>query len=187
VTGVAFSGAVLTGGASSRMGADKALLRVQGEALVLRACRALAAATEVFTVGGDLDGLGALGLDARPDRHPGEGPLGGILTALGAAANDLVVVLSCDLLAPSDRVVATLVAALVADDRFAVAVPVVDGYRQPLVAAYRRRASVPLGEAFARGERSPLRALATVDVVEVEGVAAAEVQDADRPEDLNRT
>ena len=32
-----------------------------------------------------------------PDLHPGEGPLGGILTALDAATEDVVVVLACDL------------------------------------------------------------------------------------------
>ena len=58
--------------------------------MAVRAADALRAggATEVVAVGGDLPGLGAVGLDARGDDHPGEGPLGGILTALRLAAHD---------------------------------------------------------------------------------------------------
>lgn len=181
---IPFTGAVLTGGASRRMGRDKALLDVGGEALVLRSVRALAAAAEVFAVGGDGAALVALGIDARPDRHPGEGPLGAILTALAEARQDVVAVLSCDLLAPSPEAVAAVVGGLAASDADA-AVPVVDGRRQPLVAAYRRRAAADLGDVFAAGERSVQRALERLSVVEVAGIPAAAVRDADRPEDLN--
>src|SRR5258706_3748293 len=94
-----FAGAVLTGGRSTRMGRDKALIAVDGVPLAVRAATVLrdAGASAVVAVGGDIDALEALGLDARPDLYPGEGPLGAILTAFDAASTDLVVVLACDL------------------------------------------------------------------------------------------
>ncbi|HLM64354.1 MAG TPA: molybdenum cofactor guanylyltransferase [Acidimicrobiales bacterium] len=79
-----FGAAVLCGGASRRMGQDKAFLVVEGEAMVVRVARALrgAGAGEVVAVGGDAAGLRGLGLAHLPDDHPGDGPLGGVLTAL---------------------------------------------------------------------------------------------------------
>ncbi len=64
----AFSGAILTGGRSSRMGRDKALIEIDGEAMVLIAQRALldAGASQVVTIGGDAVALAALGLDHGP-------------------------------------------------------------------------------------------------------------------------
>ncbi|MES4792537.1 MAG: hypothetical protein C4321_05700, partial [Chloroflexota bacterium] len=81
-----FSGAVLTGGRSSRMGRDKAFVALGGRPLVTYPVGALrmAGATEVFAVGGDRVRLTTLGLSWVPDGHPGAGPLGGICTAIGA-------------------------------------------------------------------------------------------------------
>src|SRR5262245_1565825 len=93
-----FSGAVLTGGASRRMGRDKALVEVDGRPMAGRVAAALreAGAAEVQAIGGDAAGLGELGLDVVPDRFPGEGPLGGIVTALSAASQPVTVVVACD-------------------------------------------------------------------------------------------
>jgi molybdopterin-guanine dinucleotide biosynthesis protein A len=80
-------GAVLTGGSSRRMGTDKALLEVDGVAMAVRVARALdaAGATEVMCIGGDAPALAALGLIVVTDRHPGDGPLGAVITALADA------------------------------------------------------------------------------------------------------
>ncbi|HEU5454982.1 MAG TPA: NTP transferase domain-containing protein, partial [Nocardioides sp.] len=81
------------------MGTDKALLEVDGIPLARRVANALraAGADPVVAVGGDLEALGALGLHAEPDLHPGEGPLGAILTALAATTEAVVVGRACDL------------------------------------------------------------------------------------------
>ena len=111
MTDLDFAGAVLTGGASRRMGTDKALVEVDGRALALRVADALraAGASRVVAVGGDLERLQALGLEAVPDLHPGEGPLGGILTALAATDQDVVVVLACDLPAADPSAITAVV------------------------------------------------------------------------------
>src|SRR5262245_38669006 len=132
----AFTGAILTGGASTRMGRDKATdVEVDGRPLVRCVADALVAAgaDEVLAIGGDAGKLAAAGLDVVPDAHPGEGPLGGILTALRRARNDTVVVLSCDL-AWLD---AATVARLLEVDTNAPVVARTDR-RQPLIARWSR-------------------------------------------------
>jgi molybdenum cofactor guanylyltransferase len=184
----AFSGAILTGGTSSRMGTDKALLEVGGRALVTVGADALreAGAAEVLAIGGDLDRLRAHGLDAHPDDHPGEGPLGGLLTALRLASTDRVVILACDMPGIDGPAVAALVHALDADPDADVAAAMLAGRPQGLTAAYRRRASTLLERAFADGERAVRRAIAGLAVVAVGGIAPTSLADVDRPDDLRR-
>ena len=168
------------------MGRDKSLLVVDGQALAATAARALtrAGAAEVFCVGGDEAALVALGLAVVADRHPGEGPLGGLVTALSHAREDLVVVLSCDLPGASPQAVEAVVEALRSEPGSVLAVPVHDGHRQFLHGAYRRR-SLPAWEAaFASGERSLRRPAARLSVVEVSGLDPAWLHDADAPQDL---
>ena len=183
--GGAFSGVVLAGGASRRMGRDKALVEVGGRPLVMLAVDALAAAgaAEVLVVGGDRQALGALGLTVVPDRYPGEGPLGALLTAFAVAREPMVAVLACDLPRVHAGGVAAVVAALAADETLAAVVPV-SGDRspahgttlsvpsrrhearlEPLHAAYRVSACrEPFGDAFLSGERAVHAALAEVRV-----------------------
>ena len=174
-----FAGAVLTGGASRRMGTDKALLEVDGVAMAVRAAGALraAGASRVVAVGGDAEALDALGLEVVPDDHPGEGPLGGILTALAAVEDEVVVVLACDLPDPDPHAVRRVVEAL--DDGDVAAPP-----GELLHAAYHRRAEAHLAAAFAAGERAPRRAVEGLRVVDVQGLPAGALADADTPDDL---
>jgi molybdopterin-guanine dinucleotide biosynthesis protein A len=182
------SGIVLTGGASRRMGRDKALLPVGDPpvALARRVADALVAAgcPDIACVGGDLDALVALGLDAVPDDHPGEGPLGGVVTGLRVAAHPMVVVLACDLPRIDGATVRGLIRELQARPTAAAAVPEVDGHRQVHAGAYRRTARAALAAAFDAGERSLTRALAPLEVVAVTHLDPRALVDADHPEDL---
>ena len=71
------------GGRSSRMGRDKALLPFRGGALAQSVARAVSATAGSVTLVGDPERYGGLGYAVIADIYPGEGPLGGILTALG--------------------------------------------------------------------------------------------------------
>jgi len=170
------------------MGADKALLTLQGRPLATIAAAALAeaGADEVFTVGGDRIGLRAAGLDARAEDHPGQGPLGGLLTALRVARHPVVVVLSCDLPVIDGGTVALLVQALAGDPGAQVAAPVLDGLVQGITAAYRADAEPALAQAFRGGERAVRRAIASLSVRTVDGVDPDRLVDVDRPDELRR-
>lgn len=107
------TGAVLCGGRSRRMGVDKALLQHDGVVLAERVARALASGgcDPVVLVGGDGPALvTATGRAWIADRWPGEGPTGGVLTALQHTGDD-VVVAACDLPDLDAATVAALVAA----------------------------------------------------------------------------
>jgi molybdenum cofactor guanylyltransferase len=180
-----FTGAILTGGASRRMGRDKATeVLIDGQPLAQRLAGVLAAAgaTEVISIGGRRDALAGLGLDARPDRHPGEGPLGGILTALLEAGEARVVVLACDLMALDEATVRALVGTL-ADPVVDVALARAEQL-EPLIGAWRAaRCLGPLGQAFAAGERAVHRAVAGLELRQVDAPMAV-VRNANTLDDL---
>ena len=181
-----FAGAVLCGGASRRMGADKALLELDGRALARRVADALeqAGAQRVLAIGGDADRLAGWQLDVVADHHPGGGPLGGIITALGALAGfETVAVLGCDLLRPSPDAIRAVVDRLIAEPAD-VAVPVTDGWRHFDHAAWRTAAAPELEAIFDAGERAPRRAAASLRVADVEHLAADALADADDPATL---
>ncbi len=96
-------GAVLTGGASRRMGRTKALVEVDGTPMASRVADALSAAgcEPVVLYGGDPIELAPLDRPVLPDRYPGEGPLGGILGVLEQFAEPAtdVLIVACDLAA----------------------------------------------------------------------------------------
>ncbi len=182
-TPASFTGAVLAGGASRRMGRDKAFVAVDGSPLVERSLAALAAAgaAEMFVVGGDRDRLRARGHRTVDDDHPRQGPLGAIATALGHARHRLVVVLACDLLAPSPRAIGTLLEGLGSHQ---VAVAHVEGHDQWLHAVWRREAVGVLRRVFDGGARGPSAVAPHLDVVRIVGVDPAWFRDADSPADL---
>jgi molybdopterin-guanine dinucleotide biosynthesis protein A len=168
------------------MGRDKALLRIGGVPMARRVADALlaAGATEVVAAGGDAAGLRAAGLVTRPDGEPGAGPLPAVVDALAHGAQDVVLVVGCDLVAPDPAAMAAVAGALAAEPGAQVAVPVVDGARQWHHAAWRRSALGPLREARSGGVGSLRRAVAGLEVVEVLDVPRAAVADADTPSDL---
>ncbi|HWZ97537.1 MAG TPA: molybdenum cofactor guanylyltransferase [Candidatus Dormibacteraeota bacterium] len=96
-------GYVLVGGASSRFGKDKAFAELGGRPMYARMMDVLIGSGIRGTgcLVGDPNKYGGLGVGFIPDLWPGEGPLGGIATAL--AYNESVdeagynIILSCDM------------------------------------------------------------------------------------------
>jgi molybdopterin-guanine dinucleotide biosynthesis protein A len=184
-----FSGAVLCGGRSRRMGRDKALIPVGGTPMVVRVAEALwvAGARDVVGVGREAGALTALRLATMPDGQPGAGPAAGIATALAWAAGDeLVMVVGCDLVAPSPTAIGATLAALAQNPTAGVAVPVSGGRTHWHHAAWRPSAEPALERALKAGERSVggVVAAAGLAVVGVDGIDPAALADADVPADL---
>lgn len=91
--------AILAGGESRRMGTDKALLPLAGEALLVRTARiAASAGFTVIVAGRDIVPPGWPYPSVRfvPDITPGIGPLGGLQTALETTTGAVLAV-ACDM------------------------------------------------------------------------------------------
>lgn len=124
--------ALLTGGASRRMGTDKARLVVDGRPQARRTADALLTLGIPVTVLGrePLDGCDFVG-----DREELAGPVAALAQFLPTV--ELVFVCSCDIPLFDGRLVEVLMERI--EDRDAAA-PEVNGWRQPLCALYRHSA-----------------------------------------------
>ena len=163
-------GYVLAGGASSRFGRNKALVRFGITPLLLEIVQlAQTCASEVAVIAGaqkyrDL----AANLQIIEDLWPGEGPLGGIITALQhTPARDCSVewnlILSCDMPFLTAEWLQFLVAhAREANKEIQVILPHSAHGPEPLCACYRSSAAGPLKNVFDRGVRKVTQALKEV-------------------------
>ena len=181
-TGVSPIGVVLCGGASSRMGQDKARLEIAGRPLALWVAAALeeAGAKPVVAQGGDPPPP----LLAVPDSRPGAGPLAGLVDALERHGDILV--------CPTDvpTVPIRLLTDLVAQARSTEAEVVLarSDRLEPLIGHYTAAALPRLREGLLAGARGPkelledsfLPAIAVTTV----RVAATDVLNVNTPEDL---
>ena len=142
----------------------------------------------MVAVGGDVVLLGSHGIDVIPDEYPGEGPLGGIVTALRSLGHqpgiDAVVVVACDLPNLGGATVGALVSALSAPFQAAVAIPM-GANRPALCGAWSPAAATPLAAAFAAGERRVRVALDEIPHVMVH-VDPAELRNVNAPDDLGQ-
>lgn len=187
-------GFILAGGASSRMGTDKARLSLGGRTFVERIAEALRAiATEISLVSARPDDDGAHGLPVVADIHRDCGALGGLHAALSACRAPWAAIVSCDLPFVTGELFARL-GDLRTPDRDAVAPLQQDGRPQPLCALYStarclERVERLLGE----GERRPRVLLREARTRWVEPAELADLRDAElfflnvnTPEDYER-
>lgn len=182
--------AILAGGKSSRMGHDKASLDVDGQPLLQRvafAVEPLVATSPLAIVGGepDLVELTGVGNSAHViDAFPGEGPLGGVLSALRATTAQWMLIVACDLPDLDTSGLVQLCTEAVATDAD-VCVPLVAGRYQWHVAVWNRRCLAPLEQSFANGERSLWRAASAQRLTAVVPARHRHITDLDTPVDVS--
>ncbi|MEI7548157.1 MAG: molybdenum cofactor guanylyltransferase [Actinomycetota bacterium] len=177
---------MLCGGASARMGRDKAFVAYDGIAMVQRVSATLGAAgcDVVVAVGGDAPALTAAGLACVPDEFPGEGPLGGVITALHhLRGHRAVMVVACDLPLLTPATVAAVLGALIAASPDIGAVMAFTDHLEPMCAAWRPGAAVELLAAFRDGERRLRVASRRLGVVEL-SVPSTDLANVNTPADL---
>lgn len=91
------SGIILAGGASRRMGHDKAWIELDGKFFVARVMDALRQACSEILIVTNADGFEKLNVRIVRDEFPGTGSLGGLYSGLNAAENELAVAVACDM------------------------------------------------------------------------------------------
>lgn len=142
-------GFILAGGASSRMGADKSLLRLGGRTFVGLAEAGLRPVSRVVRVVGSRPSAAGHGLAVVRDVHENLGALGGLHAALAACGARWAAVLSCDLPFVTAELFGRL-ASLRLEGLDAVAPLQGDGRPQPLCALYAAAACLPAAEELIR-------------------------------------
>jgi molybdopterin-guanine dinucleotide biosynthesis protein A len=164
------------------MGTDKALYEVEGSAMAMRVAAAATAAgaKEVLLIGGTQARAKKLSGTWKKDLYPGEGPLGGVITALKASSHDSVVVLSCDMPFLTDAVISSLVRGL--SDAQAT-VGRTDRLNWLCAAWSKQECLKTLESVWKRKERAVHRAAVLLDVAEVP-VPAVAVRNINSPADL---
>jgi molybdopterin-guanine dinucleotide biosynthesis protein A len=91
------SAADLAGGASRRMGRDKALMMLDGRTLLERAIASVSSVADDTFVVGDREAYHHFGVPVIADAFRDTGPLGGIATALRHARHQHVLIVACDM------------------------------------------------------------------------------------------
>jgi molybdopterin-guanine dinucleotide biosynthesis protein A len=176
------AGAVLCGGSSRRMGVDKALIEIGGLPMAERVARVLVAAgcDPVILVGGGPQ-LAEIGRRQVPDRWPGDGPVGGLVTALLALPEaDAVMVAACDL----PDLTAEAAMAVLGTEPERTEVRVADSGRvEPMLACWPTRLRHEIERSFEHGTRALHRVVADWSAVHVP-VDPAAMRNVNRPDDL---
>jgi molybdopterin-guanine dinucleotide biosynthesis protein A len=142
---------ILAGGKSTRMGADKAFLRLGRITLLEHVISLAKEACDRVVLVGDRGRLRPFGWVVE-DTFPGQGPLAGIHAALSSpSANELNLFLAVDL--PNLAVPLLKYLLKVADQsREVVTVPYTNGIAQTLCAVYRKEFAAVAEEALKAGQ-----------------------------------
>ena len=152
---------ILAGGASSRMGTDKAQLRLGQQTFTERITETLSQLTDSVSI-----------VDRAADVYPNWGALGGLHAALSACKRDWAIVVACDLPFVTPELFSKLASLRADNDAVVPFQP--DGRPQPLAAFYRvdpcRQRATELIEA---GRRRPLDLL---EIVKTRWVAFDEIR-----------
>jgi len=159
------SAAILLGGASSRMGTDKAQLTYEGMSYAGRISKRLGNLFEqVYLVGGEAP-ADALGQQVADEAGP-RCPLRGLVSVLEVARSERVLLLATDM----PMITPELVLALVAWPEADVVLPRTDFGLQPLCAIYHRERVLPCARRALEEDRLSLHGLLDECSISVLGV-----------------
>ncbi len=130
------SGIILAGGKNTRMGKEKAFLKIGGRTIIEIITTALKPLTgEIIIISNKPDLYAGYGVRVVRDVIPGQGPLSGIHAGLLQASNQAALVTACDTPFVSTRLARLLIDHSPAYD---IVVPRYRGVVEPLFALYKK-------------------------------------------------
>jgi molybdopterin-guanine dinucleotide biosynthesis protein A len=168
------------------MGRDKAYLPVDGQILGARVAETVKAAAGDVVVVGDPARYSAMGYRVVADLFPGEGPLGGIVTALRDSAADWNLVVACDMPGLTVELLQNLLEDAERKSMDILAPRAQNGRWEPLCAVYHQAALGGLEQAFATGVRKVTATFDGLRVAEYPISEVARFQNLNTPEDWAR-
>lgn len=181
------AGFVLTGGKSSRMGSDKAMLPYRGTPLAAHVAGQVAGCTERVWLIGSAERYGRLGYPVVDDLEPGCGPLGGIITALAASEAQWNMIIACDMPGITTEFAASLFAEAETGDADIIMPQGPSGRPDPLCAVYHRRCLQILQDAFRAGTRKVTAATSGLRVRMIQVESADALHNVNTPADWAAT
>jgi molybdopterin-guanine dinucleotide biosynthesis protein A len=171
---MSIEGFILAGGASSRMGEDKSLLRLGGRTFVESAADALRSVSTRLSVVSSRHEEETHGLPLVRDLRANLGALGGLHAALASCRAEWAAVLACDLPFVTGELFEHL-ASMCSDELDAIVPIQEDGRVQPLSALYRARVCLEQIEEMIRTDE--LRPRFLLSRVRARRVAFEELRD----------
>jgi molybdopterin-guanine dinucleotide biosynthesis protein A len=167
------AGYILAGGGSKRFGRDKALAELAGQPMLGRMMRLLRGFTKELRVVAISGKYAEFGAQLVRDQWPGEGPLGGIITALEDAANgrgdsEWNLIVSCDMPFLTTEWL-TFLCGRAAKSKAQVVLPYSVHGPEPLCACYRTDAAGALRSVFESGVRKVTQGLQHVSTEVLDG------------------
>jgi len=183
-------GLLLTGGHSTRMGRDKALVDYHGCTQVEHGFQLLSRHCADVLVSCRPDQVSESVRSTYPallDRFLGMGPTGGILSALASDASDgqAWLVLACDL----PRVDGDVLSRLLAKRnpfRFASAFQDSDGFPEPLCTIWEPKSYPLLLQFLGMGQACPRKCLIHSPIALIDAVATSALENGNDPQDFRR-
>jgi molybdenum cofactor guanylyltransferase len=162
-------GVILAGGRSSRMGANKAEMILEGEPLLVRVVRRLSPAVDDLLIIGP-QSLESLAPQVRVigDAVPAIGPLGGLYTALRSTTSARVVLAACDMPFIRSGLVRAMLTLAEEHQEVDAVVLRANERIQPLHAVYSRRCQPMVERALAAKDHSLHALLARLTIKEVD-------------------
>lgn len=179
------AGAILAGGASRRMGRTKALINVDGVPMAQSVARALAhgGCSDIALIGGSPSELAPLNIPVVEDAAPGQGPLGGVISALRYFVDaSHVLVAACDLPLLDTETVRNLLHSAHADPQCAATVAQTNRV-EPALVVWNRIFLDDVLALFDGGERAVYRVLDQIDT-QIVHVRAQALTNVNQPLDV---
>jgi molybdopterin-guanine dinucleotide biosynthesis protein A len=150
---LAASVAVLAGGQSRRMGQDKAFLPVGGRPVVERVVERVAPLSDdLLLIANTQAPYSHLAARLVSDVYPGQGPLGGIYTALQAARHEHCLVVACDMPFLNPGLLRYLIDLVGLASGYDVVIPRVEEFPETLHAVYGKRCLEPIQRRLLAGQ-----------------------------------
>lgn len=140
------TGVILAGGKSTRMGTDKAGLKIAGATLFENLLRIFKKVFPRILIAGDRPDLEQPGVPSCPDIYPGSA-LGGLYTGLYESTHDMIFASSCDIPFPSEDLIRLIVSNSPGYD---VVVPQTPLGLEPLFACYHKNCLRPMRDMLDR-------------------------------------
>jgi len=148
------TGIILCGGKSSRMGKNKALLKINNKYVISYVIDILQPFCDEIILSTNTSDLDFLGYKTVPDKFENIGPIAGILSSLLESKNNKNIILSCDTPFINGLLINELFSYLHTHD---VVLPELNGFLQPMTGVFKKDIIPTISTEIQNGNNIPPR------------------------------